>query len=219
MKAPKIVESDLAKVIIRYLESHQWEIYQEVEGCGGRADIVAKRDNIQWAIECKTSFGFPVIEQAFNWRGRSHYTSVAVPNRVSSFGQMICKQNGIGILTVDIYRMNVDRYDSVIEKVKPTLFRKAKGFKLYEEQKTWSEAGSQAGGHFTPFKRTVQTLINTVHRQPNGCEFSKLIKELDHHYSSSTTAKSCLKKFIGTDVIPQLEFRTVDGKLLVFKKE
>ena len=215
MAKQKFTESDLIKNLIPCLQDWGWEIYQEVEGPGGRADIVAARGNLQWAIEAKLSFGLPVIAQAVNWRPRCHYSSIAVPSNCRSGGlaREICLERGIGILSVQVWEEG-----AVQERVKPMLNRRPLPLKLYEEQKTFCEAGSNRGGHWTPFKRTCRNLIQAVHANP-GIEFKALVKVLDHHYSSLSTARSCLLKFITTGVIPELRTEAVDGKLCVFLSE
>ena len=215
MAKEKISEAELIKKAIPSLLEWGWEIYQEVEGCGGRVDIVCKRGNIQWAIEAKMSCGLAVIEQANNWRRWCHYTSILVPSgKSSSFTDHILRWKGIGSLAV-----NPNPYldGEVQERVKPLLFRKAKGLRLHEEQKTFCEAGGNQGGHWTPFKRTCRELVRKV-RQTPGIEFHELVKTLDHHYSSLSSAKSCLRGFIGT-VIPELRIELVGGKLCVFLAE
>lgn len=204
----KLTETQLASIVIDHLKQWHWEVYQEVVGPGGRCDIIAKQGNILWAIECKLNFGFSVIEQAYNWKPYTNYVSIAVPANKSRFANNVCKDYGIGIL--------VSRREYFREIVKPKLNRKViDRIKLYDEQKTTLPAGSAGGGYWTDFKRTVANLINKVNEKP-GIEFHKLIKELDHHYSSLGSAKSCLRNFIGTKVIPELEMKTVNGKLCVF---
>lgn len=206
----KTTEADLAKEVVAFLTEMGWEVYQEVEGPGGRCDIVAVRGKIHWAIECKLSLGLSVMEQAYNWiqTGTAHYVSIATPKYVGgNLAGVICRQYGIGTLFV--------KYEEVREQTKPRLHRRARGFKLHEAQKTFCEAGSNKGGHWTPFKQTVRELINMVRNEP-GVEFNRLIKALDHHYSSYATAKSCLRGFIGTHVIPELRIETVGNKLCVF---
>lgn len=207
---PKRSETDMASDVVRFLTDMGWEVYQEVEGPGGRCDIVAKRGQIQWAIECKLSFGMSVMEQAYNWlsQNRAHYVSVATPSLSMGWLQnRICLDYGIGVLGV--------RWNEIREIQKPRLNRKAKGFRLYEEQKTFCVAGGNSGGHFTPFKKTVHSMVRIVKNQP-GIEFSELIKLLDHHYRSVSSAKSCLRGFIGSDVMPDLKCEVVGGKLRVF---
>lgn len=217
---PKITEAQLAEAVVNYLEDWNWEVYQEVSPHGGsRCDIVAVRGKIQWAIECKLSFGFPVLEQAFNWKRYCHYVSVAVPRGANgSFGDMICDKFNIGILSVDPYQLiNPSKFDHpVYEKKAPKLFRQAIGLKLVEEQKHWAKAGSQSGcGYYTPFKKTIQNMIRIVTKEP-GIEYTELIKKSEHHYGKDSTAKSCLRSFIGTSVIPELRLELIDKKMKVF---
>jgi hypothetical protein len=210
----KITETDLARTVIHTLKEWRWDVYQEVEGPGGRVDIVAVRGKIQWAIECKVSFGLAVIEQARNWRPFCHYSSVAVPQGISHFGREICKLFGVGALSCTVWPEN-PADGEVREMLKPVLNRRPVLLKLHEEQKDFCEAGSSRGGHYTDFKRTKAHLISAVRNKP-GIEFQELIKALDHHYSSLSTAKSCLRKFIGGHVIPELKTEIVNGKLCVF---
>ena len=224
MSAIKITEAQLAEAVVAYLEDWQWEVYQEVsQGYGReRCDIVATKGKVQWAIECKLAFGFPVIEQAYHWKRYCHYTSIAVPSTsFGSFGEQVCKQNGIGILTVDKSSLlRGKQLEGVVhEKTKPSMFRQAKGLTLVEQQKHWAKAGSQAGcGYYTPFKQTVKNMINIVTRLTE-VEYTELIKQSNHHYRSDSTAKSCMRSYIGTSVIPELAIKNVDGKLVVYLKE
>lgn len=212
----KFSEVDLAQAVINTLREWKWEIYQEVVGHGGRCDIVAKQKNIIWAIECKNSFGFQVLDQAYNWirNGSAHYVSIAVPWKSitnNKIGKKICLDYGIGVLYV-----SSSNSDNVQEIIQPKLRRKiAIPFRLCDDQKIIKSAGSTGGGYWTPFRQTVNRLISLVERKP-GIEFNKLIKELDHHYSSLSSAKSCLRNFIGTNVIPELIIKEVNGKLCVF---
>lgn len=203
----KVAETTLAAMVVESLTEWGWEVYQEVTGPFGRCDIVAKRGSIVWAIECKTSFGLAVMEQAHNWTRYANYSSVAVPIAPGRFGEKMCRTLGIGVLWV---RVN---HEEVSETVRPKLNRKILNLKLHEEQKTFCPAGS-THGHWTPFKRTVRALVLEVRNHP-GIHFDKLIKEIDHHYSSFSSAKSCLRGFIGT-VIPELRVEIVDRKLCVF---
>jgi len=209
----KMSEVDLAKMVVSHLVDWGWEVYQEVDGngTGGRCDIVGKRGKVLWAIECKMSFGFPVIEQAAKWRFRAHYVSIAIPSPRSreNFGWKVCRDYGIGMLTC--------RHRDITEEIRPRLHRKIRPLEVFEEQKTFCDAGSPCGGHWTRFKCTVRNLVAEVNRCP-GIEFNQLIKGLDHHYHTFGTAKSCLRGFIGT-VIPELRAEMVGRKLCVFPAE
>lgn len=209
MKPPRPQETELAKIVIDKLHDWHWEVYQEVIYSQGRADIVAVNGKLRWGIECKTSLGMAVIEQAFSLKNYCHYTSVATPISKSRLSDVICRHFGIGILVVYPVR------EECQENLKPKLNRKPLKMALYEAQKTYCEAGSSQGGHWTKFKGTKDHLIEYVRRHP-GAKFDDVIKQIDHHYSSLSTAKSCLRGFIGTSVIPELRTEIVDRKLCVF---
>jgi hypothetical protein len=204
-------EKDLAKIVVAMLQEWGWEVYQEVRGNGGRCDIVGSRGKLLWAIECKLSFGLPIIEQASKWIWQAHYVSIATPNSPSAFGEQILRHYGIGSIS---FRGSEDYF----ERVRPRLNRKIHPIKLHEEQKYYAEAGTNGGGYYTPFKKTVNALILAVNHHP-GIEFNKLIKEIDHHYQTLSTAKSCLRGFIGSSVIPQLRCEITDRRLCVFPVE
>ncbi len=208
-------ESDVAKAVIEDLKAWKWEVYQEVNYYGRVADIVAVRGHIQWAIETKTSFGLKVMEQAFRWKGICHYASIAVPKVKNTFGQFLCRQHGIGVITLLTEAGKPwGCGGSAMEIIKPGLSRRIVGLELNEKQKYLCEAGSAKGGHWTPFKETCDNLVKAVKRS-EGMEFSHLIERIDHHYASYHSARSCLKGFIGT-VIPELKLVNVNGKLCVF---
>jgi hypothetical protein len=204
----KISETEIARAVVEMLREWGWEVYQEVVGPAGRCDIVGKRGNILWAIECKVNFGFAVLEQAYHWRGYANYVSVAVKSKPSRLGREIAGGMGIGVMSCGC--------EEIHEVEKPRLMRRIHPLKLYEEQKTFCEAGSSCGGHWTDFKRTVRALVAEVNKNP-GIQFDTLVKSLDHHYSSFGSAKLCLRGFIGS-VIPDIEARMVENRLCVFPK-
>jgi len=214
----KLTEQDLAKKVVTTLRDVGWEIYQEVETGFGRADIIARNKKITWVIECKMSFSISVIEQAWNHvrANHAHYVSVAVPQgKTGWFAKDICEKYGIGVLRVN---MKGGEHGIIDESAKPRLNRKAKTMRLHRQQKTYCAAGSAKGGHWTPFKDTREKLVGLVKKMPKGIEFQEAIKKIDHHYSSFSSAKSCLLGFIGT-VIPELRAKNINGKLMVFYVE
>lgn len=211
-----MTEQEQASHVIHLVRDWGWDVYQEVaqSGHGGapRCDIVAVQQKLRWAIECKISLGLSVISQAHFWQTYCHYASVAVKpfthTRASRLGEQVCKHYGIGILICH-NETNVSEY------LRPRLNRKAIELKLYEEQRTEGKAGSRDNGYFTEFGSTKKSLIRMVEKNP-GIEFSRLILEIDHHYRTLSTAKSCLRKYIGSSVIPELRTEIIDRKLCVF---
>ncbi len=218
-KKIKISEVELAKKIIEWLELNGWEVFQEVRKEQGQptADIVARKENIVWVIETKTSFTLDVMEQADYWVGKANQVSIGIPSGVTKgwkdheFRTKVCELLGIGIL---IFEHEPDtRYrsfpDRVREKLEPPKADKC----LYDwdkilkpEHKTYCEAGSTTSKHrFTPFRHTVDQLIVVVREQP-GIVLKEAIGLIKHHYKKDTTAISCLANFINEGVIKEIEF-------------
>ncbi len=208
MSKPVRSEQDIAKQVIALLSEWHYDIYQEVDGPGGRCDIVAVQGKILWAIECKVRFNLAVVEQAHNWLGRAHFVSVAAPGRPSRFLARVCRDYGIGILEAG--------YSEAAEIFRPRFTRRIKPLRLYDEQKTFCPAGSSES-YFTPFKRTRDGIIACVTNNP-GIEFSALLKTVEHHYRTLSTAKSCISKYIERGVIPGLRTEIVNRKLCIFPK-
>lgn len=225
MKREKIAEVDLAKVVVAWLQDLQWDVYQEVEFYmyGRRADIVAVQGKLVWIVECKTGFGLSVIEQASYWRYDAHYVSVAVlgrqNNRTSGFGDKICTSLGIGV--IGVVKDSQNKW-GIIESVAPRLYRAASTKRvlegLTEEHKTWAQAGNAFGLRYTPFAHTCRNVLKAVEKQP-GITLKELMKNLDHHYCSSATARSCISKWGFAGKIKGVEFRYEDGTVKLYPKE
>jgi hypothetical protein len=194
-------ETDLAKHFIDYLSCY--DLYFEVTALTGCVDIVAKSGNIMMAYEVKTVFNFKVIEQALRNKEAFHYSYVCVPySKDMRFQKKICLDYGIGVL---VYRKYSHSMEEVVEGVPAKLNRKAvvKYNRLREYQKR-SIAGTASDERITPFKITVENMVNYVRRHP-GCKLKDMINEISHHYSSDKGAISntyqWLRKGVITDII------------------
>lgn len=207
-------ESDLAKKIIAWLEGNGWDCYQEVFVGNGypRPDIVARRGAAIHIIECKLSASLALLDQAYHWRDQANYISVATPLRCGSVSfRVFCQTFGIGkiVCHVDWEQLECS-YD-----LYPT-FRRGKpfGYKwadlLNPRQKTYADAGNADGKFFSPFKNTVEQLEKIAIEKP-GIRLSEAIKEIEHHYSADTTARSCIYQWIKNGVIKTV--RIENGRL------
>ena len=198
-KQARCSEIDVAKNVIAYLTDLRWEVFQEVTGQQGRADIVARQGSIVWIIETKTTFGLPVIEQARRWIPHAHRVSVGTPSYPGNFGQEVCRLFGVGILSAG---RALSDGSGTTEVLAPKLNRKPwKIPRLCDEHKTYAEAGTNGGGYFTPFRRTMRIVEEEVRRHP-GITIKALVDRVDHHYSRNSTARQCLAKWLIGGHIP-----------------
>lgn len=200
-------ETELAKPVIAWLESYQWDVYQEVQYRGKIADIIAVQGNLVWTIETKLVSTLRVIEQALEWKPYAHYVSVAVPatSRPWMFDRVL-ELFGIGKLTVGF---------EVHESVPPALNRKALSGGVLEclspEHKTFAVAGNADGNRLTPFKRTCAKITEEIHRNP-GITVKELIQRVKTHYETPASARACITKWLGTkhiDVRVETERKTL----------
>ncbi len=216
-----MTEEELAIKVISYLESNDWEIFQEVAPYGYRSrtcDIVARKNNQYWAIEVKQSLGLAVIEQAHYWLHNAHFVSVAVSvggnSRTRCFAEYILRHLGMGCIEVG------KNTDYVSETVPPKLTEiSSSQFDqvVCEEHKTFAKAGNAKSKRFTPFQKTKMLLLEYV-KQNNNSNLLDVLKNIDHHYSSIYSGKKALENLIIRNVI-DLKYRCENNKFIVFIEE
>lgn len=109
-----MTEAEIAACVDQWLNTYHWETYPEValKNRSKRPDIIACKSVWVHVIECKKSFGLPVMEQAFSWlsshhnpkAGLPHMISIAVKcsgGRRSDFGLELIKKSGIGLIEIE----------------------------------------------------------------------------------------------------------------------
>lgn len=199
-------ETELAALVVEWLEADGWEVWQECAGI----DIVAKKDGVVWAIEAKLTENIKVMQQAYDAQRHAHCVSVAVPamgyGRHKDFFETICRHLGVGVIRVrhPSYCRSA-KLCARVEVEAPQRERKvlALDTHLNENAKAYpAEAGSPGGGGWTPFKQTVIDLVAYVrkHGEPTVKE---AVAGITHHYSSDRAAARNLARYVGT-VIPEL---------------
>jgi len=222
-------EVELARPIIPWLQEMQWEVYQEVQCMmyGSVADIVAIQGRIVWAIECKRSFGFTLLEQAVGWTQFAHYVSVAVPrgrrryhssSRASYDGRVA--RAAMGLFGIGLLRVSengdVDTYQD------PGLHRKAQVSYLrdvcHPGMQGWAAAGAATGSHWTPFGQTCRDIANHVREHP-GATLTEILADVVTHYRSTSTARSCISKWAWAGKIKGVRVERDGGKLRFYPKE
>ena len=204
-------ETELAKHFTEYLSCY--DLYFEVGAMSGCVDIVALNSKIMMAYEVKTTFNFKVIEQAQQNSHYFHYSYVCVPcGKDQSFQYKICEDYGIGVL---IYS---EKYytEPIREVVKPRFNRKAivKYNRLHEYQKRSVPGTASNGDRITPFKLTVENMLQYVKRHP-GCNMKDMMNSISHHYSSDKAAASTAYQWLHKGVIKGIEIK--DRKLYLIE--
>jgi hypothetical protein len=222
----KRIETDVARPIVGWLESMQWDVYQEVLCGGPRADIVALQGRLIWVVEVKTTLTLDVIEQAHNWLDHAHYVSIAVPDARShrTMAQRVCRYFGIGMFEVgDILRSGNNVQQRVPPKlgrarVHPTLSDRLRS-NCRPECKTWGEAGNATSDYYSPFKGTCRAVVEFLEK--NGPSSVKTVMSgIEHHYRTESSARASMVVWIAQGKVPGVEIdaRTRPALLRLSKK-
>jgi hypothetical protein len=205
-------ETGLARVLVAWLRSEGWTVYQEVHDGSSTCDVVATRGPLTWAIETKLQFGTSVIGQAAGWLWRANLVSVATPvSRPHWVLESYCKDNGIGWLHVRAMEANPvrEQLDARLMRVRENS-RSLRAF-LHPAQLTGIEAGGNGGGFHTPFKDTCRKVAQMVADHP-GLTIKQLIDKFGRgHYSSPTSARNGIYHWASKGKIPGVALRC-DGK-------
>ena len=190
-------ETEIAAVVVDWLESQDWDVYQEVafDLVGNTADIVAVKGGKLWVVETKTSLNFQVLAQAERWK--CHFRSVGVPFAKRNDGRQlayrVCKAYlGIGILLVDPVSCNLT------EELEPELQTGSDPNsqwmikQLIPLHKTFAIAGSRGGAALTPYKQTMLKVREFIEKNPR-CTLNDIIEYVGKaHYSSEKSAKNAI---------------------------
>ena len=197
----QLAETELAAKIVAWLTEQHWTVYQEVQPSrwgGGRADIVAVQGKIVWVIECKTTLSLAVIAQADRWQ--VHFRSVAVPRPKKPRGyaeqgmiEKVCRWLGLGII-------EVGNRTGIRQVVAPPIKREHHKAALTllgvlkPEHQTAAVAGSKAGGHWTPYRDTMQRVKDFL-RGKQGASLKEVMGAVGKgHYASTASCRSNLRK-------------------------
>lgn len=210
-------ESNLFEPIKEWLEERGWEVFAEVSGYEGIADIVGRQRKMYCIVEMKTSLSHEVVDQAIRWVGHAHYIYIAIPKRKSAiprYLEQLFREKGIGVLEVGkidysgLY--NSEKYYINIKI--PSKFKRAynltsRTWRLHEEQKYFVPAGSPGGAHWTPYKQTmkeVKEYLESRHyfsrRSKNKdkawVSIDEILKHCETHYANpKPSLAKALKEF------------------------
>lgn len=197
-------EVDLAENLIAHLIINGYEVYQEVPDSwgSGAIDIVARKDEMNHAIECKLNFNLDVLAQADSNRNFAEFTSICVPftkrTRSKEFALRVAKQLGIGVFEVS--RFNSEVTISVNPIFNTSIVRP---LVLFERQKTYAKAGSNGGKAWSEFQQTKEDVIKYV--TDNGSTHLKVImSNIKHHYANERSAIATFASRIRQGIVSEL---------------
>lgn len=219
-KGKELSEEALGALVVQYLLDDGWEVFQEV-ALGSVADIVVTRKTREGAtllgvVEVKTSLSLTLLAQAHSWKGNANVIWIAYPKpkwtKSAHFGLQVASQNHLGVLHitpggVSEYKppgLARKRNDALLDQLRP------------EHQEGYAKAGARGGGHYTPFKATVQRLQAVVRNQP-GITLREAVLASQHHYTRNSTAIACLAKYLRDGVIDGIIEKVDDqGKVSLY---
>lgn len=200
-------ETELAEAVIAWLESQHWDVYQEVQAYAysGICDIIATKGFLVWAIECKTTLSWNVIEQARLWR--THFRSIAIPKaKARTKGRRtayhVC-HNFFKLGIIEVSNYFGDQLDVYELKSAPLMREYHEPSKrilniLRPEHKTHAKAGSVRKGHFTPYKDTMLQVKRFIIKHP-GCTLKEIMDETGKgHYAHMKSARASIRSALFT---------------------
>jgi hypothetical protein len=199
-------ETDLTPFAEAFLRQHDCEVYREVTmPRGGRADLVGVAGPLVSSVELKLRLGLEVLAQAARNVGVVHFAWVVVPARVPADYDVrrllveVAQWKGIGILACHSGSQGWWKVECPARFNRRALFDETRRC-LHEEQKTIGVAGSNAGGHFTEFKRTCAAFVEYVAAHP-GCSMKEAVDGIRHHYASNAGARAHLARMVERGVL------------------
>jgi len=84
-------ETTLGPPVVQWLTEQQFEVYQEVEGPRGRADVVGVCGPLVVVVELKVALSWELLWQAHRWRETAHQVWVGVPAAKNSEGRWMAE--------------------------------------------------------------------------------------------------------------------------------
>lgn len=191
-------ESDLAQRFVNHLKS-DYDLYFEFMDI----DIYGKAINHTIGVEVKTSLNFKVIQQAYFNIICCNYSYIAIPEpKEIHFGFEICKMLGIGVLLYS------EKYNQVTQRIAPKLNRHVRKIETPPIIHKEAIPGTKSGEHGikSPFGISVSNIERYI-KHHEGCTIKEAIENTLWHWSSMSSAKSCMVKYIKNGVIKTIEYR------------
>ena len=216
-------ETDLAQPTIDYLESRNWDVYQEVPCGSGLADIVATLDEKIWVVELKKSLSLQLLDQAIDRCARVHYVSIGIPYRNMNTKhyyavETILNHFGIGVFMVGASgcsekrkpRLNEHPFRCELEKMLNALHPKMKQ----------NKAGSLPGNNWTPWKEWKKNVEKVVAENP-GITPKQMVINLESivPYSKPENAANAAVRYARNGLIGRVRVAKENNRLRLYPRE
>lgn len=212
--APKWTEADLARTVVAELQRQGYETYEEVSLAvqARRADVVGVRGPLVVVVETKAGLSLRLLDQLLAWRGEANLVIGAVAQgRISHAVEQFCRDQGFGLWQVGAGGVN--------ERIAPRLLRRAAWQRLRAALRPehrsgeYAKAGTNGGGHWSPFRDTCRALRRVVQQHP-GIELRVALREIDHHYAGHKSAMGALPGLIRKGVVEGVRLDDDDSRSL-----
>ena len=205
-----MLEVELVPMVTAILkEQYNATCYHEVKPLHWNRciDMVATTPDNVIAIELKTSFNMTLLFQAYQNRQYCNYTAVAFPHKslrayTKKFVLDLCNKMNVLLITVTGTTAQIENIGGISRNDNPL------ALPLYDEQidGQTAMAGTHRGGSWTPYKQTVKNIIEYVRNNGNRCNYSTVIKSINHHYCNYAVARNTIKNCVLRGDIKELYF-------------
>ncbi len=200
--AERILERDLGAPVEATLQSQGYIVNKEVKYLGKIADIVAVSVHNLVTFELKTQLTLALLTQAANWTAHVNETWIAVPEElpagkvsdVRAYGYRICREHGIGVLTVRaLSKMEQERANrgedmggqpGLIARVTMVVAATCNSYVdttafheiLRPEHQTFSEAGTKSGLRVGPFQDMCQSVRDLLQASGGSATLEDVVR-------------------------------------------
>lgn len=191
-------ETELAKIVQRWLIDSGWDVYPEAQMAygRGRADLAAQKDGQLIIAEAKTNMSMRLLEQGDRWVRTKAVSQVylAVPERkMSRFIVDVCRWRGFGLLLVHRPKASVRVMVKPADQ-KPSPKKLATMIdSLHPDMKRYQPG--TVTGFSTPYNRTMNRVETFVIDNP-GAFVTEVVDSIEHHYASRKSACQSMVKAI-----------------------